>query len=51
MLPAVTSIFLPPAEYLMPEIGEYAGEVLPLLFHFVDSALAELNSKGKVCRP
>ena len=35
------------SEYLMPEIGEYAGEVLPVLFHFVDTAMAELNSKGK----
>ena len=33
------------SEYLMPEIGEYAGEVLPVLFHFVDAAMAELNSK------
>ena len=33
------------SEYLMPEIGEYAGEVLPVLFHFVDAAMAELSSK------
>ena len=33
------------SEYLMPEIGEYAGEVLPVLFHFVDAAMAELNAK------
>ena len=32
------------SEYLMPEIGEYAGEVLPVLFHFVDAAMAELKN-------
>jgi hypothetical protein len=34
------------SEYLQPEISGYANEILPVLFHYVDSALTEM-AEGK----
>ena len=35
------------SEYLQPEISNYANDILPVLLHCVDNALAEMEAAGK----
>ena len=34
------------SEYLQPEISEYAGQILPVLFSYLDSTMAAVHSQG-----
>ena len=36
------------SEFVQPEISEYAGDILPVLFKYLDSAFAQLAAGHKV---
>ena len=36
------------SEYIQPEISEYAGDILPVLFQYLDTAFSQLQPGVKV---